>query len=312
MKILYKQELLDKKYSCTKKTYDYIIEQGNKLQKEYTDEVLFHSYWSGELDESHLLSIMSCYYCNIINHKNRKIIIWVDDINEENEYCKKIKKFAEIIKFDINQLTLGTPFHNTEWNFVFGNSGRLTEHSNLYRLLILYVYGGVWFDLDVLFLKSFSPLLVEYEFDVSLYAWQPYNYNNKRSRWSINYPNNAIILCPQKNSKKLKDAILYINNRRRGFGFQRGNISYTEPIDFIILPCYWFNPQWMGCDADINFSKNLSWPNYFLEGNKKYNLKNFYRGAFSYHWFGSGKKKLNNVNSVMRQFYDFFTKELFK
>lgn len=307
MNILYKEELARPKYSCTKKTYDYIIEQGNELNGEYTDEVLFHCYWSGELNETHLLSIMSCYYHNIKNYANRKIILWIDGPEDKNKYYMKINEIVDIKKFDMDELLKDTQFHKTQWNY-HHDKNVITEKSNLVRLLLLYVYGGVWFDLDVLFLKNFSPLLSEYENEVCLYAWQPYNYTNRRKKWVTNYPNNAIIICPQKNSKKLNDAILYINNLKRGFGFQRGRITYDLPIDFLVLPCYWFNPQWMGCNPDITFNKNQSWSNPFLETHKLYNFDNFYKGAFAYHWFSSNRKRLNKNNSTMVQFYDFFEK----
>lgn len=306
MKILHKEELL--RNSCTKKTYDYIIEQGSKLKEDYTNEVIFHCYWSGQLNKFHLLSIMSCYYFNVRNYKNRKIILWTDDKVEENGYYAKIKKFADVKKFDMDELLKYTQFHKTHWNY-HHDKNVITEKSNLVRLLLLYVYGGVWFDLDVLFLKNFSPLLSEYENEVCLYAWQPDNYTNRRKKWVTNYPNNAIIICPQKNSKKLNDAILYINNLKRGFGFQRGGITYDLPIDFLVLPCYWFNPQWMRCNPDITFNKNQSWLNPFLKTNKLYNFDNFYKGSFAYHWFSATENKYQE-NCIMDKFYDFFEKEL--
>jgi len=85
MKILHKEEFLRKKYSCTKKTYDYIIEQGSKLKEDYTNEVIFHCYWSGQLNKFHLLSIMSCYYFNVRNYKNRKIILWTGEKFKDKE-----------------------------------------------------------------------------------------------------------------------------------------------------------------------------------------------------------------------------------
>jgi len=59
--------------------YDSTIELAN-IKDKYNKSVLFHCYWSGVLNEKHLISIKSCYYFNIHNNdNNHKIILWVEN-----------------------------------------------------------------------------------------------------------------------------------------------------------------------------------------------------------------------------------------
>jgi hypothetical protein len=306
MKILHKEEFLRKKYSCTKKTYDYIIEQGSKLKEDYTNEVIFHCYWSGQLNKFHLLSIMSCYYFNVRNYKNRKIILWTDDKVEENEYYTKIKKFADVKKWDINQFKSDFKM-NIFTSYV--NKHDQSFYSDLVRYCILYCYGGFYFDLDVLFLKNCSPLLSNFSDNVCVYAWQPFKRIGPPPLKPHPYPNGAIFFTMKKRHPELKKMIKYIIEKNKGWGFQEAYLTYDLPIDFLVLPCYWFNPQWMGCNPDITFNKNQSWLNPFLETHKLYNFDNFYKGAFAYHWF-STLEHTYQENCIMDQFYDFFKNEL--
>ena len=52
--------------------YDSTIELAKNLKGDYNIPVIFHCYWTGVLNEKHLISIKSCYYFNI--HNNNHII----------------------------------------------------------------------------------------------------------------------------------------------------------------------------------------------------------------------------------------------
>ena len=68
------------------------------IKKKYDDNVIFHCFWNGSLNEKHLISIRSCYYFNVANRKNRKIILWLEN-NQVNEINEKIREYAEIRDF---------------------------------------------------------------------------------------------------------------------------------------------------------------------------------------------------------------------
>lgn len=70
--------------------------------KNYSKKVIFHCYWSGALNKLHFLSIFSCYFFNVSQNKNFRIVLWVND-SKNNYYYRKIKKFAEVKEFEIGR-----------------------------------------------------------------------------------------------------------------------------------------------------------------------------------------------------------------
>ncbi len=245
--------LIEKNISNEKK-----IELSNNLTGTYDKEVNYFCYWSGNLNEKHYVSIKSCYYFNILNKSNRKIILYLEN-NIPNEYNDKISKIAEIKNFEYHSEIKNTIFEKNNFYINFTSS----FYSDVVRYLLLYKYGGVWFDLDVFFFRDFSPIFYNYENEVIVYEWEEQN-----------YPNGAIFISLQKENIKLKNAIEFIIKNNRGWGFQEANITYDLNIDFLVLPYIWFDPPWSGYNIKDFFNYN----------DKKYNFENFYKGIFCFHW----------------------------
>lgn len=266
MKLLYK-----------KSSFIESINNANKINETYNKSVNFHCYWNGSLNEKHLYSILSCYYFNVYNNKH-KIILWLEN-NIPNEYNKEIEKYAEIRYFSLDNEKKNMFLENI--NIEYGKS--LPYYSDAIRCILLYNYGGIWFDLDCLFLRCFDPLFYNFENDICCYEWE-----------NQNYPNNAILISLQKESHKMKNIIQFIIERKRGWGFQEANITYDLPIDILVLPCSWFDSDW------IENSYNIGFENFFKNTNKKYNFDTFFKGAFCYHWHNKWNKNIEE-NSIFNQ-----------
>ncbi len=247
------------------------------LKGEYSESVIFHCYWNGDLNEKHLYSILSCYYFNV--HKNKhKIILWLEN-NTPNEHYKEIEKYAEIRYFSLSNEKANTKFiENYNCNFC-----GITDYSDFVRCLLLYNYGGIWFDLDCFILRNFDPIFLKFENEICLYQWE----NQK-------YPNNAIFMSLKVKSEKMKKNIEFIINRKRGWGFQRAKLTYDLPLDILVLPCSWFDASW------IRNGYNISFDSFFEDTNKKYDFDNFFNGSFCYHWHNRWNKKIHD-NSIILQ-----------
>lgn len=247
------------------------------LQGEYTKPVIFHCYWNGALNEKHLYSILSCYYFNVYKNKH-KIILWLEN-NTANEYNTEIEKYAEIQYFSLSDEMHKTNFiKNYRYNF-----SQITYYSDFVRNLFLYNYGGVWFDLDCFFLRNFDPIFIHFENEICVYQWE-----------TQNYPNNAIYISLEPKSEKMKKNIEFIMNRNSGWGFQEAQLTYDLPLDMLVLPCSWFNADW------IQNPYNIGTINFFENTDKYYNFDNFYKGAFCYHWHNKWNKKTEE-NSIIIQ-----------
>jgi hypothetical protein len=259
--------------------YDKTIGLAKELNGSYDKPVIFHAYWNGTLNEKHFMSVKSCWYFNIKNYSNRKIIVWLEN-NSLNEWNEKISEFAEINYFNLNSEMENTPLENKRFYY----NRQLSFYSDVVRYILLYKYGGCWFDLDVFFLRDFSPLFSAYENEVLVYQWERQN-----------YPNGAIYISLVPQNNKIKDIIEFIIKRNKGWGFQEADLTYDLELDMLVLPCSWFDGSWLG---DIHFGCDA----FFQGSDKIYTFENFFNGGFCYHWHNRWNHHIHE-NSPIKQLY---------
>jgi hypothetical protein len=217
-----------------------------------------------------------CYYFNVLN-KNHKIVLWLEN-NTPNNINEEIRKYCEIKHFSLEYEKTNTNFIK---NLIVPQS--ITFYSDIVRCLLLYNYGGCWFDLDCFILRSFDPIFKNYENEVCVYQWA-----------FCNYPNNAIFISLNPRSIKMKNNINFIINLNRGFGFQEAKLNYNLPIDMLVLPFSWFDGAWMKNPYNI---ENVD---FFKHSKKEYNFDNFFKGAFCFHWHNNWDREIES-NSIFMQ-----------
>lgn len=252
------------------------LPQGN-----YDTNLTFHAFWSGTLNEKHLISIKSCYQFNVKGRSNRKIILWVNTVSDDS-VSNTIKNYAYIQQFNFNTEVAGTPFENKQYH-VRTEPGYF---SDIVRYIILYKYGGFWFDLDMFFLRSIDPVLLSFGDRIIVYNWS-----------GANWPNGAIFFNPYAFNPKMKHFIEYMIARRRGFGFQESNLTYDNPVDLFVLPCSWFD-SW--------FIYTLYSVNIMIDTDSIYTFKNFSYGSFTYHWHNKWDQPIG-PHSILRQLSNLLT-----
>ena len=269
------------------KTTDYYetIKLANKLTGEYDKSVIFHCYWHGNLNEKHLYSVLSCYYFNVLNRKH-KIILWLEN-NTPNDINKEISKYCEIKEFSLQTEKENTNFIKTDFYYntvkeKLTSSKVLSSYSDVVRYLLLYNYGGCWFDLDCFILRSFDPIFKNYEKEVCVYQWEHQD-----------YPNGAIFISLEPKCIKMKNNINFIMKRNRGWGFQGAQLTYDLPLEMLVLPYSWFDGAWI---ENPIFIKKNQFDNFFKETNKQYNFENFFKGSFCYHWHNRWNKIIEETS----------------
>lgn len=265
------------KLLVSKTDYLETIDLAINLKGEYDKSVIFHCYWNGNLNEKHLYSILSCYYFNVYKNKH-KIILWLEN-NISNDYNTEISKYAEIKYFSLDNKKNNIDFLNIDFYY----NKELSFYSDVVRYILLYNYGGTWFDLDCFILRSFDPIFFNFENEICIYQWE-----NK------NYPNGAIYICLETKSEKMKKNIEFIVKLNRGWGFQEAHLTYDLPLDILVLPCSWFNADWI-----IN-PYNIGFDNFFENTEKQFDFDNFFNGCFCYHWHNRWNNKIHD-NSIILQ-----------
>ncbi|WP_052496160.1 glycosyltransferase [Pedobacter lusitanus] len=141
----------------------------------HKEQITYHCYWHGNIGRKQAFSIKS-FLCTQDLTRCR-VILWLDADNgyhnhEKNPILKEILHLIEVKIYDPYQEIKNTPWKNKKE--LVNEPENLAKRSDAFRFLILYKYGGVYFDLDVMFLKDFSSLL-ESEF---CYAWETQPYAN--------------------------------------------------------------------------------------------------------------------------------------
>lgn len=250
-----------------------------KDKKKYPKEVIWHCYWNGNLNKKHLISIRSCYYFNVRGYQNRKIILWLEK-NTPNEFNNKIKKYADVQQFNYDEQIKNTICDKKKF---YLNKNYLPYYADFIRTLLLLKYGGIWFDLDILFLRNMDCILNKYEKKICVVAWEKQK-----------FPNNAFYMCLQKNNPDMIHNIKFIMNSNKGWGFHEASLTFDKDLRMTVLPCSWFDPAWIGNSLQISFD------NFFSNNNKKWNFTNFYPDSFAFHWHNRWKVDIHK-NSICRQ-----------
>lgn len=271
--------------------YEKQIQLAAKLRENntvYEGDVIFHAFWCGEITEKHLISIRSCHRFNVLDSKgsrriNRRIIQWMEQSSISDALREEIERFATIKQFDFKKEINGTLMAD----FRPKHDG-IPFYADLVRLILLYNYGGCWFDLDIFFLKNVDPVFAEYADQICMYQWE-----------AQNYPNNAIFFSLQPQSPALMRTMESIRRKGNGWGCQEAKLLYSdESLEITVLPVAWFDPSWI--KNSINFHFN----DFFKAQGKRWDFTSFFPNSFAYHWhnkwndpieLGSACQQLNAI-----------------
>lgn len=249
------------------------IDQLKKTKFNYPSdekEILFHVYWHGKLERKQLCCIYS--YLATQDLYRTQLWVWLD--YETYDLSNKIipnHKNIKIKKYIPNNEAQNTPFIN----YIHLNQNySLKFRSDIARILFLYNYGGVYFDLDMILLKDLLPLLgIEF-----CYSWS----NLKKG-------NNGLLRLKKGNGKlmdKYLNTISPFNLHNQSFflGYNHRYI-FTEDIDIMCFPCVMFDPVWVLMDTKTtsNYSKLNHLDGFFKYTNEK--IEDFFDGEiYAYHW----------------------------
>jgi len=240
--------------------------EGLDARPSFPDPVTFHTFWEGRLDQKHVHSLRSCAH----HHRgdNYSIVLWLGEETVSDGLIKEeihklhprieIRTFdlvAEMGRFGLSSFLEVTPRHTFR---------HVSFYADLVRSVLLYNYGGCWFDLDFFFLRPFDPLFHTFGSEICVYEWE-----------HEPYPNNAIYFCLTPRSARMAGNMRFIAERGRGWGFQEAELTYDLPLDLLVLPCAWFDPDWIPNPFSFGFDSFFKTHTGSLR---------FFEKCFGYHW----------------------------
>tara|TARA_B100000902_G_C27199475_1_gene858278 strand:+ start:93 stop:977 length:885 start_codon:yes stop_codon:yes gene_type:complete len=271
-------------------TYDY-------LELEKCDKhVIYHVYWYGMIGRKQRLCMLS--YLATQNLEMSSLWVWLD-IETYNMDKSLIPNHKNIVIkiYNPNTEAKGTPL---EGYSLMKQNSKLKFRSDLARIAILYKYGGVYYDLDMILLKDLRPLLgVEF-----CYRWSKYLTGNNAILRLFKESNNTKILI-NKYKKVLKNTI---------FTTKLNFKIFTDELPLYCFPCVMFDPVWIINDKyrrttgiDIvgsKYSNLCNFDDFFNRTDEKveYFFKNM---IFAYHWHSRNNIKIEN-DSYFDKFEKYF------
>ncbi|KAL1919123.1 uncharacterized protein VTP21DRAFT_2505 [Calcarisporiella thermophila] len=178
---------LDRDWNC----YDFAATLQNHPDIPRED-VIYHAYWRSDLrsiGEKQVATLRS--YFATQNHTRSTLYLWSNgDLSDDPVLAPLRERFGERFQlklFDAKREAVGTPLEGSPNLEVQDHFAYLD--GDLVRLLVLYRYGGVWFDMDSLFVRDMGPLL-EHEW-VGMWDCflpEPYPFNGAFMRFRRSSP----------------------------------------------------------------------------------------------------------------------------
>ena len=247
--------------------------------------VLFHVYWYGELSALPVLSIKS--FLTMHDPDQARLWLWLDAekgyaTHRDNPFIRPLLPLVTVRRFDPLQEVRGT-FLDAELSrhlalrirkkTLLRPAGNLVHQADVFRLLILHKYGGVYFDADMLFLRSLQPLLHHIPAREFCYQWS-----------AQHYANTAILKMEREGdvSKTVMARALKIRNFQPWHLYQFSQ----DTTDLLCLPSPMFDSCWLSFDGQDQ-SRHIRFANFagfFAPMEDVCPLEMFCPGAFTYHW----------------------------
>ena len=226
-------------------------------------------------------------YSLLATQKNYKyeVWLWLDENTKElntdnNKWIQAIKDKIKILYYSAEQMTQERVFGKS--SFLLKETDILAYRADTFRIWALKKYGGLYFDLDIMFLKSIRPLLVGPEF---VYSWEKQP-----------YANNAIIYFR-------KDS--WINN----YVFEKAIKRHTtqpwvlfEYADQKLRPLYIYNsslydPLW---EEDDEVYPIHAFDEFFTKSVMDEDAVDPFPYSYAYHWHNNWKSEINDKSLFAR------------
>lgn len=260
-----------------------------EIREEQKQTKIYHAYWCGKIGRKQCFSIKSA----LVTQKNCEIWLWIDkktwQENVNNKHLTQLKERIRVKRYDVHHEIKGTPFETMD-KLHFTQYKDLPLRGDVFRTIILYKYRGIYFDLDVMFLRELSDLC-DNDF---LYCWEHQPYANS----AILYLVDAILL------NKIVESVKASNSFKPWAIYNYNNV---EVSNVMVYPCAYFDPLWainnrLGYDYPF-----YTIPEFFTKECKIKTFRDFFPGVYAYHWHNQWDRKIKK-----KSYFDVFDKEMTK
>lgn len=272
------------KYDDARYCYEYLNAHKTIGDENANYNGIFHIHWRGPVDNNKVILQLKSI---LATQEVEKIFFWIENdlvTLTSPKYINliQLRKYVDIKVFDksIFYQATGDPKNKERiWMYYTGLHGDKRYKTDMFRWIILNIYGGVYTDADTLLLRDLREIKIN-------------NWSSSWGRANISNCAEGCIIKLEKGSNVYEQ--MYLNNPNNSQCFlliqndlpQAYNFNY-ENLIFTPLPCAFFDMVWNDYDNnDLEFLTLNNFDHFFQKTDKEINIDNFFKGCFGYHWHG--------------------------
>jgi hypothetical protein len=242
------------------------------------EKTLFHIYTEIK-NEKELECIKSCLATQDLD--KIQLVLWSDYDIDDNKLIEPYKELLDLRVYNAKEEAKDTPLE-FEYGKLEAADSKHYLQSDLFRLMILHKYGGVWADMDIIFLRDFKPIL-DQEY---MYQW------GSETQYAQQGACATIIAMKQQSEFSYKMLEVLKDMPTIGETTIWGKDTFAKLWQvwphFTIFPSTFFNTEWLISKVDEPLSRET-------EENWFYNTTNIaqdylFLEAFTWHWHNTSNK----------------------
>jgi hypothetical protein len=215
------------------------------------------------------------------NLEHTRLFVWSDYDITDNEILKPYLDYAEFKVYNPREEAKGTILEGSQW--LNAKDSKHWMNSGILRFLVPHKYGGIWADMDMIFLRDLKPIL-DQEF---AYMWGTSTDFARMKGGSDCYGPCAAFMNIHKNSEHSKiclEEIIKTKIRPNTTCLDHellANVFRIKP--FTVFPCVFFNTEWQMGEKGVAIQEG--WFN-----KKDIPIRDLFLEAFSWHWHNTSNQ----------------------
>jgi hypothetical protein len=212
------------------------------------------------------------------------LTVWSDRDLSSNEWLRPLLPHISIMSYDVAREAAGTPLERHERIYRQQDS-RAYRDGDLFRILVLCKYGGVYADMDTVLLRSLGVFL-DQEF---VYQWDRFD--------DLYAPALMRLRAGSDFARALVQGIIDIPAGKYNWGRENVKRAIQRGHAITVFPSPFFNTEWQADPAFKPFANTAS-------------SANLYDGAFAWHWHNQWEApiepgcKFERLERIMEQKLD--------
>jgi hypothetical protein len=186
------------------------------------------------------------------------LTLWSDSDLSSNEWLKPLMPLVTTRIYDVAEEVRGTPLESHP-KVYRQRDARAYRDGDLFRILVLFKYGGIYADMDTVLLRSLGVFL-DQEF---LYQWDRFD--------DMYAPALLRLRRGSAFARALMDGLIEIPPGKYNWGRENVKRAISRGATITVFPSPFFNTEWQADPSFEPFKKSAA-------------SANLYEGAFAWHW----------------------------